>query len=228
MIIKHSNGVAQWHFVVKASAATPEILDLLLDAGADIKAWCEPTDSSIPEEEEELLPSQPCISTPGYASMASKNPVILRELFNSGINPNARALIAGNQALTPAQYTIMLGDLETYTLLRDNGADPSITTPVLNTHALHFAVAQLRIDFMEAIRQDLSGDVALVTNMGHTLLDTTCLPLNRGHIQTSCGKSLKSTHDIRYMSPIFRRASRMIPTYNDSSEDNFLHGPATA
>lgn len=228
MIIDHSDDVAQWHSVVKAGTSTPEIFDLLLDAGADITAWCEPTDSPLPEEEEELLPSHLCISTPIHAAIASENHDMLRKLFNSGIGPNARALMAGNQALTPAQYAIMLGDLETYTLLRDNGADPSITTPVLNTHALHFAVAQLRIDLMEAIMQDLSGAAAPVTTMGHTLLHIACLPFNRGHIQTSSGKISKSIHDIRYMSPVFRRASRTIPTYNDSGEENFFCEPATA
>jgi hypothetical protein len=63
--------------------------------------------------------------------------------IDSGISPNARALITGNQALTPAQYAITLGDLDTYTLLVERGADSSMTTLVFNVHALHFAAAQL-------------------------------------------------------------------------------------
>lgn len=224
MIIDHLDVVAQWHSVVRAGVATPEIFDLVLDAGADITAWCEPTNDSLPEEEEELLPSQLCVSTPVHAAIASEDHAMLPKLFESGISPNARALMAGNQALTPAQYAIMLGDLETCTLLRDHGADSPITTPVLNTHALHFAAAHLRIDPTEATRQDLSGAAAPVANTGHTLLHIACLPFDRGHIQTSSGKISQSIHDIRYMSPVSRRASRTIPTYNESGEENLFLG----
>jgi hypothetical protein len=65
--------------------------------------------------------------------------------------------------------------------------------------------------------------------MGHTLLHIACLPFNRGHIQTSSGKILQSIHDIRHMSPVSRRASRTITSYNnDSGEENFFRKPATA
>lgn len=223
MVIDHMRDLAQWHSVVKAGASTPEILDLLLDAGADTTAWCESTDDSLPGDEEELLPSQLCISTPVHAAVASETHTMLRKLFDSGISPNARALITGNQALTPAQYAIMLGDLESYNLLVKNGADISITTPFFNVHALHFAAARLDIALMEAIRRDLRGpsSPAPVTNTGHTLLHIACLPFNRGHIQTSSVKILQSIHDIRYMSPVFKRASRSIPTYNDSGEEEW-------
>lgn len=76
---------------------------------------------------------------------------MLQKLFDSGISPNTRALITGNQALTPLQHAIMLGDLASCNILVDNGADVSITTRVFNAHAPHFAAAQLRIDLMEAI-----------------------------------------------------------------------------
>lgn len=117
VVIDHSEDISQWYSVIKAGAATPEILDLLLDAGADITAWCDPIDNFLPEEEEELQPSQLCISTPVHAAIASENCVMLPKLLESGISPNSRALIKGNQALTPAQYAIMLGDLEAYTVL---------------------------------------------------------------------------------------------------------------
>jgi ankyrin repeat protein len=220
MVVDHSRDSAQWHSVVKAGTATSEILDLLLDAGADITAWCEPTDDPLPKEEEELQPSQLCISTPVHAALASGNRGMLQKLFDSGISPNARALITGNQALTPAQYAIMLGDLESYNILIDNGADISITTPVFNVHALHFAAAQLRIDLMAAII-GLNQPVGAtpVTNMGHTLMHIACLPLNRSQLQTSSHKVCQSIHDIRHMGPKFQIAMRRPMTYNEHGEE---------
>jgi hypothetical protein len=224
IIIDHSQNIAQWHSLVKAGAATPEILDQFLDAGADTTAWCDPISDSLPEEEEELQPSQLCISTPIHAAIAAENRVMVQKLIDSSISPNARALIAGNQALTPAQYAIMLGDLETYNLLLDNGAHVSISTPVLNVHVLHFAVAQLRIDLFNAIRQRPSG-VAPVTNMGHTLLHVACLPFNEDQIQSSAPKISKSIHDIRAMSPKFKWSSRLSTTYDDVGEESVRLSP---
>ena len=224
IIIDHSQNIAQWHSVVKAGAATPEILDQLLEAGADTTAWCDPIGDYLPDEEEELLSSQLCISTPIHAAIAAGNRAMVQKLIDSGISPNARALIAGNQALTPAQYAIMLGDLETYKLLLENGADVSISTPVLNVHALHFAVAQHRIDRFDAIRLHSSG-VAPVTNMGHTLLHIACLPFNSDQIQSSAPKISQSTHDVRAMSPKFRWSSRLSTTYNDVGEESVKLSP---
>lgn len=219
MVIDHLCGSAQWHSVVKAGILTPEIFDQLLDASADTTAWCEPANDSLPKEEEELSPSQLCISTPVHAAIATGNRVMLQKLFDSGISPNARALITGNQALTPAQYAIMLGGLETYNFLIDNGADPGITTPVFNVHALHFAAAQLRIDLMEAVRLHVPGS-APVTNLGHTLLHIACLPFKQGHIQSSAPKIAQSIHDIRFMSPKDTMTSRFSTTYCASGGEN--------
>lgn len=200
IIIDHSQNIAQWHSLVKAGAATPEILDQLLDAGADTTAWRDPISDSLPEEEEELEPSQLCISTPIHAAVAAENRAMVQKLIDSSISPNARALIAGDQALTPVQYAVMLGDLETYTLLLENGADTSICTPVLSVHALHFAVAQLRVDLFDAVRLHSSGP-APVTSMGHTLLHVACLPFNKDQIQRSAPKISQSIHDIRAIAP---------------------------
>ena len=224
IIIDHSQNIAQWHSLVKAGAATPEILDQLLDAGADTTAWRDPISDSLPEEEEELEPSQLCISTPIHAAVAAENRAMVQKLFDSSISPNARALIAGDQALTPVQYAVMLGDLETYTLLLENGADASICTPVLSVHALHFAVAQLRVDLFDAVRLHSSGP-APVTSMGHTLLHVACLPFNEDQIQHSAPKISQSIHDIRAMSPKSRWSSRLATTYNDVGEENVKLSP---
>jgi len=173
IVIDHSQPISQWNSVVKAGAATPEILNQLLDADADIAAWCDPVCDTLPEEEEEVCASQACISTPAHVAIVSKDLVMLQKLFERGISPNARALIAGNQALTPSQYAIMLGDLEAYSLLLEHGADLSITTPVFNVHVLHFAVAQLRVDLLEAVGLAHAG--APVTSMSHTRLHVACL-----------------------------------------------------
>lgn len=197
---------ALYHSVVMAGLATPEILDQLLEAGADTSAWREPLAHSLPHEAE-LLPSQLCISTPLHTAIATGNMTMLNALLDRGLSPNARAIITGSQALTPMQYAIVIGDIETYFLLRDKGADPDIRTPVFNVHVLHFAAAMLSIELLKAVGMPLSK--ASTTTMDHTLLHIIALPFNRSEIEATAPKIKQSIHDERGMAASERVRSYM-------------------
>jgi hypothetical protein len=157
--IDYSSESAQLHSVVRAGASTPEILDLLLNAGlgpdgsnADASFWRNPTDLSTLPEEKDLSPSSLAISSPLHTAIAFDNMDMLHVLLFRGFSPNARALITGSLALTPGQYAILIGSHEAYRILPNHiNIDVGIRTPVFGVHILHFAVALLSEDALEAI-----------------------------------------------------------------------------
>jgi ankyrin repeat protein len=104
--------------------------------------------------------------------------------------------------LTPIQYAIVIGDLETYYMLRDRGADSDIRTPVFDVHILHFAAALLRVDLLKAIGIPLSK--ASTTAICHSLLHIAALPFNWSDFEESAPKVKQSIHDERGMVASFR------------------------
>ena len=122
---------------------------------------------------------------------------MLSVLLEHGLNPNARALVTGSLAVTPAHYAIMIGQLKAYSMLKaQNSLDIHILTPVYGVHILHFATALLRTDLLRAI--DLPLSCAPVTSLGHTLLHVACLPYNGDDVQSS-PKIEQSIHEVRYL-----------------------------
>jgi hypothetical protein len=88
--------------VARAGTSSPEILDLLLDGGADARFWLQPGTNEQLKDEEHLSPSALALSTPLHAAIANNNLTILRVLLERGFNPNARAIITGSLAITPS------------------------------------------------------------------------------------------------------------------------------
>jgi ankyrin repeat protein len=177
--IDYSMEKVLYHSVVMAGQTTPEILDQLLNAGADSSAWRTSGMISLPSEDE-LQPSQLSISTPLHTAIATNNLSMLRALLDRGFSPDARAMISGSQALTPLQYAIVIGDTASCSLVRSRGAGPGLRTPVFDVHALHYAAALLRIDLLYAVGLPLSS--ASTTAIGHTLLHIATLPYNKSEI----------------------------------------------
>lgn len=146
-------------------------------------------------DEEDLFPSALALSTPLHAAIASDNLNMLSVLLDRGFSPNARALITGSLAVTPAQYAIILGQLEAYSLLKAHkSCDVSILTPIYGVHILHFATALLRLGLVKAIGLPLSS--ASLTSLGHTLLHIACLPYNGDYVQSS-QRIEQSIHEVR-------------------------------
>jgi hypothetical protein len=199
------------HPVVRAGTSTPEILDQLLASGADASVWLKPDMPGSLPNEEELSSSALALSTPLHAAIASNNITMLHTLLDRGFNPNSRALITGSLALTPAQYAIIIGNMEAYNVLdAHDQIDRDILTPVFHVHTLHFTSALLRKDLMQATKIPLSS--VAPTSLGHTLLHVACLPRDLTEVQTS-EKVEQSTHDIRSLretSGILRRRENIL------------------
>jgi hypothetical protein len=185
------------HSVVRAGTATPGILDKLLRKGADASAWLEPGITERLPDEDQLSSSAFARSTPLHAAIMSNNMAMLRCLLDRGFNPNARALITGSCALSPAQYAITVDNLEAYSVLSSHDKlDSTVVTPVFGVHILHFATARLRLDLLHATNLPLSS--APATALGHTLLHVACLPYQTCEVQVP-EKIQQSVHDIRNM-----------------------------
>jgi hypothetical protein len=198
---RHKNGLdysrddTLLNSVVRAGTSNPEILDLLLDGGADAQFWLQPDTNEQLRDEEHLSPSALALSTPLHAAIVSNNFTMLRVLLDRGFNPNARATITGSLAIAPAQYAMITGRLEACSILESHDQlDIGILTPVYRVHILHFATALLRLELMRAI--DLPLSAAPITALGHTLLHVACMPYNGADVQTS-PKIEKSINDVR-------------------------------
>lgn len=193
--LDHSRDDTLLNSVVRAGTSNPEILDQLLRNGADAQSWLRSDVDEQLKDEEDLSPSSLALSTPLHAAIASDNLDILRNLLDRGFSPNARALVTGSLAVTPAQYAIITGRLDAYSILKTcDQTDVGILTPIYRVHILHFAVALLRRDLMQAVGLPLSS--APVTALGHTLLHVACLPYNGDDVQSS-QKIEQSIHDVR-------------------------------
>jgi hypothetical protein len=188
--------------VVRAGQSTPEILDQLLCNDADASLWLKLKIPDVLPNEDELPSSALALSTPLHAAIAHNNISMLRALLDRGFNPNSRAIITGSLALTPAQYAIIIGRLEAYSILHHHDRlDRNVLTPVFRVHVLHFAAALLRIDLLRATELPLSS--APATALGHTLLHVACLPHDPIEAQTS-EKAEQSIHDLRNLFEIIR------------------------
>ncbi|KAF2167830.1 hypothetical protein M409DRAFT_21977 [Zasmidium cellare ATCC 36951] len=183
------------HSVLMAARTTTEILEVILRAGADGSAWTTSQPDELPSEDL-LRPSALCVSTPLHAAIDSGNALVLDALPDRGFNSNARALIAGCQALTPLQHAVVHDKPELYQRLAVHPlADSSIVTPVLKVHVLHFAIAQLDLNLIDVIGLPLSA--AMPTALGHTLLHVACMPRDESQLQMFAPKVRQSVHDMR-------------------------------
>ncbi|KAK4898878.1 hypothetical protein LTR27_003609 [Elasticomyces elasticus] len=215
--IDYSSDGALMHSVLMAATTTIESLDIVLGSGADVIAWKgSASTTSLPNNETNLALSQLCTSTPLHAAIAMRNTTMLRALLERGFDPNARALITGSQALTPAQYAIVSNDVEALSALKaEPTTDLSLVTPVFHVHANHFAVAQLNLELLLAT--DISPFSTPPTSLGHTLLHIACLPMDDGSFQLAPHKIRQSVHDIRYLHTKLR--DRLTPdVWHDSGD----------
>lgn len=193
------NGSKLHSLVMAARHADVEIIDMLMDAGADSSFW-RWNGPDAPTLTNEITASSRTALTPLHGAVDARDTKMLMHLLQTGFNPNGRALITGSQALTPWQHAICHNNIEAFSLLTAHPlADTSLTTPVLGIHVLHFAVAQLRMDLIQAIGLPLSK--APATALGHTLLHVACLPLDDHHAQLLAPKVLESIHDMRTLDP---------------------------
>jgi ankyrin repeat protein len=230
--IDYSSDSAQLHSVVRAGASTPEILDVLLCYGddaddnsknsADARFWKETEVLSSLADEKDLSPSSLAISTPLHSAIAFGNMSVLRSLLASGFDPNARAMIAGSLALTPSRYAILVCDYGAYSIL---GAHPNISidirTPVFGIHILHFAVALLSEEAVDAVGQPFSK--AGATGLGHIFLHVACLPYRDEEIAYT-PKIQESIHETRNLhNTQFKRRSFSSVKYN--SDGKKYHTP---
>jgi hypothetical protein len=183
------------HSVALAGRTSEDILDALLDAGADVSFWMgSETKMELPAPP--LPPSALCLSTPLHQAISADNHDMLDEPLRRNFNPNARALIAGCQAFTPMQHAIRAGNVSAYRQLHAHPlADASLLTPAYKIHVLHFVVAQLSIDLLEATHIPLSE--APASALGHTVGHVACMPFDEAHVQLFASKVRESVHDIR-------------------------------
>lgn len=164
---------------VSAWCGRPEIIDLLLQHGADTTSWMHGDDRRT-----EIEPSCSHLSliTPLHAANAAGHPETIRHLLNHGFNPNAIRKLAPEGAISALQYSIIkrwrTGSSAFEILAKDRRSDFSQRTPHLQVSNLHFAAATLDRHLLEQVltHYDESIDLsAHTTALGHTVLHVACM-----------------------------------------------------
>lgn len=171
-----------------------QILEELLNAGADTAAWkWEHPYKSIPSE---ASVSYLSILTPLHRAVEANQLVMINHLLDLKFAPNNFPLASITCALSPAMTAIASLNLPAYRLLAPH-TDLTLTTPIYNIHILHLAAATLSLDIFLQVGKTIPLDTAPPTALLHTVLHIVCLPLNDSYINHHSAKCHASIHELR-------------------------------
>ncbi|TVY84617.1 hypothetical protein LSUE1_G001516 [Lachnellula suecica] len=183
-----TNGETMPSLVEAARSGSIEMVEMLLQGGADASFWMSP----------QFYVPEPAT----YSSLAF--------LLEKGLDANTMALANPTRCLTPAMLTIVdygMFNNEIFQLLaRQPNMNFEIRTPVYGVHILHFAVARLDLELLKFVSAHTPLRNAGYTALGHTLLHIACMPANASQVLTSARVICRSIHETRDLRP-----------FNDSS-----------
>ncbi|KAF8849093.1 ankyrin [Acephala macrosclerotiorum] len=193
----YPHGEAMPAIVEAARCGSIEVVDQLLNAGADTSFWkspqffvpAAPTESSL------------SVSSPLHAALQARDLDILKHLLDLGFEPNTMPLSNPSRCFTPLMGTVIQHedfDYEAFDILaRCPNINFEIRTPIYRVHILHFAVATLNLSMLEHIIRHTPLRNAGVTSLGHTLLHIACMPANSLEVQRHSETVYKSIHETR-------------------------------
>ncbi|KAF2439192.1 ankyrin [Karstenula rhodostoma CBS 690.94] len=173
-----------------------DLIEAVLDAGADTKAWTERHDA---------MPENPSVSfispsTPLHRAIETGNTSVARLLLSKGFRVDVFPLAAVTRCLNPLMFSLATRspDLSWYALL---SASPTAAhdqlSPIFKVHIAHIACATLSIAALEAVANHVPLSDVRPTALGHTLLHIACLPSNDDAINHFSPKIHQSIHDVR-------------------------------
>lgn len=188
--------------VEAAQRGSIEVIDLLIDNGADVSFWLSrQTGLPVPATVSSLA-----ITTPLHSAIWSRNTGVLKHLLSCGFNPNAMPLAAITRCITPAMATISYCDpwnQAAWECLQKHPAfDPGVRTPIFDVHILHFAAAKLSLPLLKAIVEAVPLADAGTTALGHTMLHIVCLPLDERFVNWHSEPVYRSVHETRDLSEL--------------------------
>ncbi|KUJ19746.1 ankyrin [Mollisia scopiformis] len=193
----YPHGEAIPAIVEAARCGSIEILDELLDAGADTSFWMTPQ-FFVPAYP---TPSSLSVSSPIHAALQARDLDMLDHLLALGFEPNTMPLSNPTRCVTPLMAVITQHEEFDYvvweTLARRPNINFELRTPVYGVHLLHFAVATLNLNMLEHIIDYTPLKNAGVTALGHTLLHIACMPENAMEVQRHSQVVHYSIHETR-------------------------------
>lgn len=187
--------------VIAARYASPEVVDLLLEHGADASFW-------TAKEQNTNLPADPtwsviCPTTPLHVAIKSGRHEMIEHLLQRGFNPNIYPILPLTGATSALQFSVIMSNVAGITafemLLQDDRSELPLPTPYLEVSISHLAVATLNQLLLERLFDLRMLDTSAVTKLGHTVIHIACLPGSDSDIKYYNVNSAaqESVHDLR-------------------------------
>ncbi|KAE9374592.1 ankyrin [Stipitochalara longipes BDJ] len=193
----YHHGESMPSLVEAARSGTIDMLDMLLEAGADASFWMSPQ-FYVPDPPTE---SSLSVSSPLHAALQVRDNEMLKHLLDIDFDPNIMPLANPTRCFTPLMATIIYSEKfnkEAFDLLCSYPETNSeIRTPIYGVHLIHFAVAALNIDILKHVASKVPLKNAAHTALGHTLLHIACMPSDALEVQRHSEIIYKSIHETR-------------------------------
>lgn len=209
--------------IAAARQPSTQILDRLVEAGADMSSWV----SSLEFDPKSPTPSGLAITSPLHAAVEVGNENMIKHLLSRGFNTNFIPLSNPLSCLSPLMSTLLISEpkseadiementasipklpttfnLSAYTALSTHPSTSlTLSSPIISIHPFHLASAHVSLPLFQHIVATLpiSPNYIPSTALGHTILHIACLPPSASHIKTgSVGVNLSilDTREITY------------------------------
>ncbi|CZR62980.1 uncharacterized protein PAC_12877 [Phialocephala subalpina] len=235
MLGRYPKGDEMHSLVAAAMHPSTEMIDKLLETGADASSWI----YSQIGISEDPMPSNIAISSPLHAAVATENVGMISHLLSRGFDPNFLPTGTPLMALTPLMSTFLSSEQATTsatstqtsatsqlpltfnqalydTLISHPSIRYTTTSYVLRVHVFHLAAAHVSFPLFKYILSTipLSPSYVLPTALDHTLLHIACLPPSTRHFKRSL-TTLRSIHDTRCLQ--MPQSRRIIPSHATGS-----------
>ncbi|KAL3068977.1 hypothetical protein niasHS_015692 [Heterodera schachtii] len=130
---------------------------------------------TIPNEEEAVIDGE---HTPLWTAVVDGQTKLLEFLLENGADPNENLKLAykgQNRNFSPLHYASIKGNLETFKVLMENGANvKQKTADEFGTMPLHFACSEGHLEIVKLLVEEGKADIEIADSYGKTALMVAC------------------------------------------------------
>ncbi|MCJ1382024.1 hypothetical protein MMC17_005136 [Xylographa soralifera] len=192
-----------------AKAGDMNLLDRLVNTGADVEAWMH----QYPDIPARASTSYLSVSTPLHRAVENEDYTTLPHLLVRGHWPDIFPLAPITRSFNAAMYTVTEEPPWPQGLaLLAPRADFNFRTPIFECHILHLVVARLNLALLEKVISITRADIAILrpTALKHTLVHIACLSLDETWTNVHAATVYASIHEQRSTSDAHHAAQKNV------------------